>query len=205
MPQGTYAEVIKASHRGAAPAWRWCRSCRGHFKSARVAEGGYDPRRRDSCYNAIAVDGYFGNMTIRAPVVAPPALRAQGQDRGAGTGTTAAASSRGTKERQAAHRRGGTQRAVDQLALSRNVAYRAPSNGPRHHARRRAAPSCGSWSRSRAGSGWSSNVRDTRPTSPTDAARRLAFVEGPKDGRAAGRRGLRIGPNVLRAAGRISA
>ena len=129
-----YARLINAAIADRPAGMTVCiHLCRGNFKSAWVAEGGYEPVA-EVLFNELAVDGYFLEYDDeRSGDFAPLRFVPQGQDRRARPRHAPSSAQLEIEGRpQAPHRRGGdaTCRSTS-CACRRSAASRAPSTATR--------------------------------------------------------------------------
>ena len=104
---GAFPEVTFAVH-----------LCRGNHRSMWSVEGGYDAIA-EQLFNDLACDADPGRVRLTpSRNVRAAALRAAGQDRGAGPDHHQGAGTRGRGPAQAAHRRGVALLPLERLALS---------------------------------------------------------------------------------------
>ena len=129
LPQ-TYAKLINAVDRRASRAdmVTCMHLCRGNFKSAWVAEGGYEPVA-EVLFNEIDVDGYFLEYDdARSGDFAPLRFVPKGKTVVLGLVTTKLRAARDQGRAEAAHRGGGeVLPARPAGASARNAASPAPS------------------------------------------------------------------------------
>ncbi len=104
--------------------------CRGNFKSAWVAEGGYEPVA-EVLFNELQVDGYFLEYDdARSGDFSPLRFVPPGQDRRARAGHHQARRARIEGRAQAQNRRGGASCVpLDQLCLSPQCGFSSTVHG----------------------------------------------------------------------------